>query len=70
VPPVDDQVTPLTAIGGHAHHGPAIFALMLWSLALEVPNNQLQSTKYRKDFFARIGDQLCLIIGGFVALSD
>ena len=33
--PADDQVTPLTAIGGNALHGPAAFTTTHWSLVLE-----------------------------------
>jgi RNA polymerase sigma factor (sigma-70 family) len=35
VPPADDQVTSFTAIGGDAHHGPAIFRTTHWSVVLE-----------------------------------
>src|SRR5207249_4376890 len=34
VPP-DDEVTSLSAIGGNAHHGPAIFTTTHWSVVLE-----------------------------------
>jgi RNA polymerase sigma factor (sigma-70 family) len=33
--PADDQVTPLTAIGGNALHGPAVFTTTHWSVVLE-----------------------------------
>jgi RNA polymerase sigma factor (sigma-70 family) len=33
--PAHDQVTPLTAIGGNALHGPAVFTTTHWSVVLE-----------------------------------
>jgi RNA polymerase sigma factor (sigma-70 family) len=33
--PADDQVTPLTAIGGNALHGPVAFTTTHWSMVLE-----------------------------------
>jgi hypothetical protein len=33
--PADDQVTPLTAIGESAVHGPAAFTTTHWSMVLE-----------------------------------
>jgi DNA-directed RNA polymerase specialized sigma24 family protein len=35
IPPADDQVTSLSAIGGNAHHGPAAFTTTHWSVVLE-----------------------------------
>jgi DNA-directed RNA polymerase specialized sigma24 family protein len=35
VPPADDQVTSLSAIGGNAHHGAATFTTTHWSVVLE-----------------------------------
>ena len=33
--PAEDEVTPLTAIGGNAHHGPVAFTTTHWSVVLE-----------------------------------
>ena len=33
--PAEDKVTPLTAIGGNAHHGPVAFNTTHWSVVLE-----------------------------------
>jgi RNA polymerase sigma factor (sigma-70 family) len=35
VPPAEDQVTSLTAIGGSANHGPVAFTTTHWSIVLE-----------------------------------
>jgi RNA polymerase sigma factor (sigma-70 family) len=35
VVPAEDKVTPLTAIGGNAHHGPVAFNTTHWSVVLE-----------------------------------
>jgi RNA polymerase sigma-70 factor (ECF subfamily) len=35
VVPAEDEVTPLTAIGGNAHHGPVAFTTTHWSVVLE-----------------------------------
>jgi hypothetical protein len=35
VPPAEDEVTSLTALGGNAHHGPAAFTTTHWSVVLE-----------------------------------
>jgi DNA-directed RNA polymerase specialized sigma24 family protein len=35
VVPADDEVTSLSAIGGNAHHGPAVFTTTHWSVVLE-----------------------------------
>ena len=35
MPPADDQVTSLTAIGGSAYHGPVAFTTTHWSVVLE-----------------------------------
>ena len=33
--PAEDEVTPLTAIGGNAHHGPVAFTTTHWSVVLQ-----------------------------------